>query len=87
MTIYIHSAIGANEYILLDFNLAKSAYVEVNLYSIIGNKLDGFIVNKQFPPGNITIRFDLAKHKIANGTYFLSINAGNNLHHKKITVF
>jgi len=65
----------------IEFGLAKSGFVTLDIYDLLGNKV-GTLVNKKLTAGKHEIKFDASN--LSSGIYLYKISAGNYIESKKM---
>ena len=74
----------AESEVFVRYNLKNSANVCLEVYDIVGKKIETKLLGTQFSgPHAIELNFD---HLLANGTYFLKLSADNASLSKKFTI-
>jgi len=66
---------------LIDFNLAQSQKVKLDVYNISGKKINT-LINQQLETGNHQIKFE--NNKLQEGVYFIKLVTNNNVLTQKI---
>ena len=67
----------------IEFQIAKSEFVTLKVYDILGNEV-ATLVNEEKQPGNYAVNFNAAK--FSSGIYFYKIQAGNFTDTKKLAL-
>ena len=70
----------AKDQFSVKFNSTDNGNVTAKIYSICGQEIETFVVNKEFNAGVTTLNFDLQNH-IPAGVYFVQLNYNS----KKVT--
>lgn len=75
--------VSRNEMLMADFNLVNASEVSIAIYDLLGNKVKD-VVNGYYPSGEHTL--DLNISDLSAGMYLYSVQAGNSVTSKKITI-
>ncbi|HEY9114407.1 MAG TPA: T9SS type A sorting domain-containing protein, partial [Bacteroidales bacterium] len=60
----------------IEFSLEKTTWVQIDVYNVIGEKVD-VIYQADLPAGTHTLNYQAAD--LANGIYFIKLQAGNTI--------
>ncbi len=66
---------------IISYSLSKSDHVTLNVYNILGQKVD-VLVNEKKPAGKYEIDFNAGN--LSSGAYFYMLQAGNQIETKKM---
>ena len=65
----------------ITFTIAQKEFVTMKIYDVVGNEV-AVLLNEEKPAGSHTVEFDASK--LASGTYFYKLQAGNNIETQKM---
>jgi len=65
----------------IKFNIPEQEFVTLKIYDVMGNEV-AVLLNEEKQAGSHSIDFDASR--LASGTYFYKLQAGNNIETKKM---
>jgi len=65
----------------IKFNIPEQEFVTLKIYDVMGNEV-AVLLNEEKEAGSHSIEFDASR--IASGTYFYKLQAGNNIETRKM---